>query len=164
MPDTFEVPLSRGKVAIVDASDAGVIAAFKWHAFWSGRRWYAKASPRYREAVYMHRLILGARGEHVDHVNGDGLDNTRANLRLATPSQNRANSAVRRDKIHSRFKGVFWARSSRKWFARLHRRGVYHYAKAADGATLFSDEVEAARAFNELAVSIDGSFARLNTV
>jgi len=113
-------PLSQQKFAIVDDDtfDALVSLRRRWQASRRGRLHYAVADVienGKRKRVYMHRWILGTRDRvHVDHINGDGLDNRRENLRTATSSENARNrfTDVRGS---SRFLGV--ARSGEHWRA-----------------------------------------------
>lgn len=121
------IPLTQGKVAIVDDEDYERLSSYKWCAW---RRsncapWYAVRDVLLgdgkRATVRMHREILGlspGRVPDVDHRNGDGLDNKRHNLRTATHSQNMANGRPHRDN-HSGFKGVCWCRRDNKWRARI---------------------------------------------
>lgn len=151
------LPLTRGKVAIVDEADFEIAASRKWYAAeTAGGRFYAASKPK-GGIVYLHRLILGAPSNvTVDHVNGDTLDNRRANLRIATHSQNMRNSHVRRDNTTG-FKGV-WAptKSSPKFKAYIgtapHRRYLGRFESAAD----------AARAYDAAASELYGEFAWLN--
>jgi hypothetical protein len=105
----------------------------------------------------LHRLLLNAPPElQVDHINGDGLDNRRSNLRLATGSQNQGNSRKRRDGVTSQYRGVSWNKRAGKWQALLRREGKLQYLG------YFSDEEAAARAYDAAALEQWGSFARLN--
>jgi hypothetical protein len=92
------IPLTKGKVAIVDASDYELLSQYKWYAMHNPNGdWYAarRESPS-RKLVLMHRVILQAGPtEQVDHRNLDGLDNRRRNLRRCTPTQNRGNTPKR---------------------------------------------------------------------
>lgn len=78
----IEVPLTQGKFALIDDEDAELVGAYRWHAFRIHRCWYAAASVNGRR-LYMHRLITGNVPGDVDHINHDGLDNRRTNLRTA---------------------------------------------------------------------------------
>lgn len=158
---TALVPLSRGLYAIIDALDVALVSAHTWHAITPSRtRWYAatnRPSPE-RGQIYMHRLLMAApSGIEVDHVNGDGLDNRRANLRLATRQENAANARMMRNNT-SGYCGVSWAKGSRKWAAyiRVHCRKVH--------LGLFETPIQAAAAYNEAARRYRGDFARLNDV
>ena len=102
----------------------------------------------------MHRVILSLeQGDSaVDHKNGDGLDNRKTNLRLATPSQNNMNKLGRRGST-SKYKGVsLCGGGSKKWRARIKH----------DSLGRFENEVEAALAYDEKAQQIFGEFAKLN--
>jgi hypothetical protein len=93
-----EIPLTKGAVAIVDEEDyERLIAQGNWHLFSGGYAARSVKKPR-RKTVLMHKEILpGPSDLEVDHINGDGLDNRRANLRLVSHSANLHNhqSAVR---------------------------------------------------------------------
>jgi len=90
------IPLTQGKVALVDDEDYEELMKHKWYASHEGNGWYAKRKgPRHggrQTMIYMHRaLMAGDSPLEVDHINGDGLDNRRANLRLVTKSGNARN-------------------------------------------------------------------------
>lgn len=108
----------------------------------------------------MHRFIMGEpSGVRIDHVNGNGLDNRRENLRPATDAENQWNTGVRRKRAGlSRFKGVRFFKHGhrRKWSARIFANGVEHSL----GYHLTQEE--AARAYDEAAIKLHGEFARLN--
>ncbi len=104
-------------------------------------------------SVRLHRVILGVtdRNIYVDHINMDKLDNTRANLRVATRAQNTQNRVKREGRL-SEFKGV--TKHGERWQAQINRRYI----------GLFDDEQEAAHAYNRAAIQLHGEFARLNPV
>jgi len=157
------VPLSRGYVTHVDDADWDRLRHFRWHAQVAKGRVYAcrtAQTERGPRLVYMHVEILGHRG--VDHINGDGLDNRRANLRPATQSQNTQNARKRAHHkgrpTSSRFKGVSFHRVTGKWCAYFCRRGrVVHLG-------LFPSERQAALAYNAAALAEYGAFARPNVL
>lgn len=113
------IPLTQGLVALVSPQDEPIVAGRKWHAKKAGATFYA-ASGYSRGAVYMHRLIMGVHNQPqgglvVDHINHNGLDNTRTNLRLATYGQNLRN---RRDrKTYTGLPGV--TKQGSGWVARI---------------------------------------------
>lgn len=152
----IEIRLTQGKVALIDDCDSE-LASLRWYAAKRGNAFYAvRHKPRElgHGIVYLHRLVLGATaGLEVDHINGDGLDCRRTNLRLATPSENRRNQ---RRANASGFKGVHWNPSNRGWVAsiKVHKK-VHHLGT-------FSDAAEAARAYDAAAIRLHGEFARLN--
>jgi hypothetical protein len=107
--------------------------------------------------MYLHRAIMHARkGKLIDHRNGDGLDNRRDNLRLATHSQNMCNRRKTKLKTTSRFIGVYFNRETNKWRAAIKCKGK----KIALGR--FVNEVEAAMAYDAAAKKYHGRFASLN--
>jgi hypothetical protein len=102
---------------------------------------------------YLHHFVLGIK-ERVDHVNGNGLDNRKKNLRRATAAQNRHNSKRRSDNKSSKFLGVRKRKDCKRWEARIRGRSVGH----------FDTEIEAATAYDQAAKKEYGDFARLNGV
>ncbi len=105
--------------------------------------------------IYMHRLITNAPyGLLVDHINGDCLDNRKANLRLATNAQNNYNK--RPLNSFSKYKGVFFIRKEKRWTATI---GLNH-KKIYLGN--FKDEIKAAKAYDTAAKKYYGQFAYLN--
>jgi hypothetical protein len=80
-----EIPLTQGKVALIDDSDYELVSKYKWYVHHRGRCWYATRKIRIDGKLiqqHLHRLLLDAQpGEDVDHINGDGLDNQRNNSR-----------------------------------------------------------------------------------
>lgn len=116
-------------------------------------RIYARRYSR-KGIVLMHREIMNPpKGMVVDHINGNGLDNRRCNLRICTPAENVRN----RRKVacgRSRFIGVFPRRD--KWHAVVTHQRKTHFVGS------FDDEVEAAKARDRLALELHGPFARLN--
>lgn len=117
------VPLTKGYEAAIDAADAPLVAAFNWYAMVNGRTVYAhRKSPRRdgkQSAIVLHRVVVSAPdGMHVDHIDGDGLNNRRANLRLATNAENCRNARLSKAST-SGFKGVSWSKAHCKWQAQI---------------------------------------------
>jgi hypothetical protein len=109
------------------------------------------------ELVRLHRLLMNSpKGRVVDHRNGDGLDNRRENLRIATRGQNVCNKIKTRRKTSSKFIGVSWDKRSRLWAAYV----GHLYKKIFLG--YFKNEIDAARAYDRAAIKYHGEFARLN--
>lgn len=162
---TVLIALSQGLHAIVDDCDAARVTQFKWAAKPVGRRtggFYGFRSMRKggagqgKTTVYLHRFILNAPANLlVDHINADGLDNRRCNLRLVTASQNCAN---RNDWARaSGFRGVYPTRSG-KWCARISLRGRFHTLGT------FECPEAAALTYNAAAVEAFGDAATLNVL
>lgn len=154
-----EIHLTRGKVAIVDDEDYEWLAASSWCYKPDKRTGYAirRGSRSDRtQTIWMHRQILDAPpGVQVDHIDGDGLNNRRANLRFATNTENQRNQRTPRNNS-SGFKGVH-----------VHRRnGLYVVTIRIDGATRqlgqYANKVIAARVYDKAARDAFGEFARLN--
>jgi hypothetical protein len=156
---TREIPLPSGHVALVDDGDYElVMASGPWHA--NKRRHgftcklYAQRSVRKPSGGWtsqkLHTFLMGC--SPVDHINGDGLDNRRCNLRPATASQNNRNARRRQTNL-SGFKGVSSGPGKRRWRARIQidgrirQLGYYDTAEAA----AVSYDVAAREAFGEFA-------------
>ncbi len=149
---TFEIGLTQERVAIVDYTDYIILNEFKWYAKKHNDRWYAaRTSHTNRLTIRMHCQIMGFPQLDIDHVNGNGLDNRRSNLRLATPGQNNANSRPMLGKSSS-YKGVAWDSSTNMWMVRVKGKNIGR----------FRSELDAAIAYDEEAVRIFGKFARPN--
>lgn len=119
-----KIKLTQGKWAIVDDDDYVALMKNKWHASrFGGLCIYAQRMSicgAVRSPVRMHRQIMGAKaGTIVDHINHNGLDNRKENLRFCTPSQNMANRRGLQINSHSGTRGVTWFPVSRKWRARI---------------------------------------------
>lgn len=147
-----EIALANGRgVAIVDDGDYERVAEHRWCLLVTGALRYAISGRWKAPDVYMHRLITDApKGLVVDHVNHDGLDNQRANLRLCTHAQNLKHSR-KRVGWTSRYHGVCFTKQQQKWRVDC---GGY--------VGLFSDEISAALAYDVVAKKKHGEFASLN--
>lgn len=154
------IQLTQGKVVIVDEVDYQELSAYNWHVHRDGKRWYAISRQRTPKGgshqIRMHRLIMNAPdGVDVDHIDGNGLNNTRMNLRLATRSQNSCNRNIRNDNT-SGYKGVSFHRATGKWQATITVNGKSAYLG------LYATAEDAGAAYDEVAGQIHGQFARTN--
>lgn len=125
--------------AMVDDEDAERVLAHTWRYQTNGNSVYAKGRPG-----LLHRFVVSApKGSIVDHRNGDTLDCTRANLRFATPSESTGNTQKTDSATSSRFKGVYWDNTKRRWKATIHEQGekieLGHYRIETDAAYAYDD-------------------------
>jgi len=148
------IELSQGLFAIIDDEDYASMSNYNW--YFDGRS-YAVRSVTVngkRVKIWMHREILGVSCE-VDHINGDGLDNRKCNLRPASHMENMRNRKPNTVST-SKYRGVYWHKQAKKWRARLRTQGLHL------SLGLFENEVSAAVAYDNAALRVFGEFARLN--
>ena len=148
------IPLTRGKFALVDAEDYYRLAQFKWCAQLGKTTIYASRRDG-GKSIKMHRLIMDP-PDHllVDHIDHNGLNNCRSNLRLCTIAQNACNAPSHG--LSSKYKGVCWNKRKEKWIARIRLNGkIYNLG-------YFTDEIAAAKAYDKKAGQLHGQFACLN--
>ena len=151
-PTVRRIRVGCHRFATVDAADYEKLSQYKWHALSRGRTVYAICWTG-RRTIFMHRMILRPRkGYVVDHIDGNGLNNRRCNLRVCTRRQNLANQRPRGGA--SGFIGVH--RKGNKWRAGINYRGEFYYLG------LFDDPVEAAKARDRKAYELYGVHAYLN--
>jgi hypothetical protein len=153
--DTAFIELKGGRHVIVDEADASWLTDL---AFWrlNGMKRYAVARCRNSNDhvnIFMHRIILNVdNGFYVDHINGNGLDNRRSNLRQCTKSENQWNSRIQSNNT-SGFKGVDWSKLKNKWRAKIKVGGVRIELGYFDDIEMASEAVAAAR------IKLHGEFA-----
>lgn len=164
---TKQIQLTQGYCAIVDDEDFDYLNQFKWHKAAEGpsrkrRGIYAQrkikaVGAKYRQrTILMHRIILGEDDPaiQIDHRDGNGLNNTRSNLRRATRTQNAQNRQVCLGR--SGYKGVFDRKTDTKWRAMI---CINHHLTHLG---TFDDKESAARAYDAAAVEFFGEFANTN--
>lgn len=155
------IPLTQGKVAIVDDEDYEKLAGHKWYAQMGNneknknKRIYYAARCAKRKTILMHREIMSCpEGMEVDHINGDTLYNRKSNLRICTHADNTYN---KKPKIAtSSYKGVSVHNSTKKWYSQISYKHKKHYIG------LFKHEVRAAKAYDNRALELFGEYARCN--
>ncbi|MDP1873673.1 HNH endonuclease [Phenylobacterium sp.] len=150
-----EIPLTQGRVALVDPTGLAKAGTFKW--CFDGRYACRGVGPRgNHRREYLHRFLMDApNGAQVDHINGDKLDNRLENLRLCGFTENRHNVGLTRRNT-SGFKGVSFNSRRRAWIAQITCAGVHHYLGQYD-----SPEA-ASRAYDAAALKLQGEFARVS--
>ena len=151
-----EILLTRGMVAVVDDEDYGWLSEMAWHAVPSAdpHRWYAKHSLSNGRGIYMHQLLLPCEPPlEPDHIDRNGLNNQRFNLRRGTRSQNMANRPTR---ASSGFRGVYLARATGLFQAQIRVnnriKSLGYFDNPSDGAV----------AYDRAALDAFGEFATLN--
>lgn len=164
-----EIPLygkvAAGRVTLIDESDSGLVGQYRWNAqeWRKGGRLvagpYATTSLSRRDhggkapTLLMHVLIMGQ--PYIDHINGNGLDNRRSNLRPATAAQNAANRRMEQSGLSS-YKGVALVRASGRWIAHIGHEGKQSHLG------VFASELSAAYAYDLAAREAFGEFAHTN--
>ena len=160
------IPLTKGYFAKVDDED------YEYLMQWS---WSAKTSKNINETytirgmringkvrtILMHREIMGLKfGDKkiVDHINGDGLDNRRSNLRLCTASENRKNMRKSAGKYYSKYLGVTFRKKEGRWAA------MSTWMGKSINLGSFETEEEAALAYNEMTLKQTKEFSKLNII
>ena len=155
-----QIPLSRGRFALVDDEDYEWLNQWKW-SFLNTRTGYAVRhdySVSKTEMLYMHRVIMKTpKYLQVDHKNHNSLDNQRTNLRNCTQEQNRQNMRKYSNAFMSKFKGVFYSpKSIKKWEVEL------GFQKKRIHIGNFKEEHHAALAYDLWATHLYGEFAQTN--
>lgn len=157
LPETVSlISLTRGNYVIVDTKNLRMLNVHRWHlAIKSVHKRYARRTEG-DKTIYMHREIIDVPADmEVDHINGNGLDNREANLRICTRTQNMRNAAVIENKT-SIYKGVGWCKGKKKWRARItHNNKLIYIGR-------YHDEVRAAQAYDKKAIELFGEFAHPN--
>jgi len=147
---------NSSRVALVDDDDAPTVGGLRWQCIEPQPGYLYVTAKRDGRNVYLHRLVMGAKkGECVDHINGDTLDNRRANLRLCSHAENMRN---RKRSKASKFpyKGIGQRRDGTKYVAIIRCDGKKFQLGTFDSAEA------AAMAYDDAAVRLHGEFARLN--
>ena len=150
------IPLTQGKIAIVDDENYKWLNQWKWRAHKSRNTYYAVRAKN-GEHIAMHREILGLTkgdGKLTDHKSRNGLDNQEHNLRICTSFQNQHNRKPQGGT--SKYKGVSWNKRERRWQARIESSGkTIHIGN-------FTNELKAAEAYDRKAKELFGEFACIN--
>jgi hypothetical protein len=143
------------RIVLIDEDDLSIIQAYRWTSTTNGSKtFYASSMP---DGILMHRLILGTIGKPVatDHINGNGLDNPRCNLRICTKAENNRNIGPKSNNSTG-FKGVQFRRENltKSWRVRVRVNGKENQIG------YFSTPEEAHAAYCEAAKRLHGKFAR----
>jgi len=160
-----KIKLTQGKFTLVDDCDYEYLNQWKWYAHRCGNIFYAVRGSRKDECkkpklIRMHRVIvqrMGMEFQEVDHIDMNGLNNQRFNLRVATHQENAFNQNKYKNNT-SGHKGVDWYKPYQKWRTRIMVNGKNIHLG------YFDDIDDAARAYNKAAMQHFGEFARLNII
>jgi hypothetical protein len=146
------VPLTKGYEAIIDAKDVDIVCKFNWMAYEKKNTVYAvRNDPEGTALIRLHRLIMNApKGLEVDHIDRNGLNNTRENLRICDRCQNMRNVGPRDSKGT---KGISWHKRTGKWQARIVAGGAQIYLG------VYETEQMAQNAYNDACIRLHGDFA-----
>jgi hypothetical protein len=151
------VPLTQGYEAVLDAKNAHLVSGFNWtlkrrpHTFYAYRQVNICGK---KQDILMHRALMDvSEFDQVDHIDHNGLNNCRSNLRIATHQQNQFNRKVGKNN-KSGFKGVSWHKASGRWIASIRASGVTHYLG------IFDDPNDAHAAYCDASARLHGEFGR----
>lgn len=158
-----QIPLNNGYTVLVDDEDYDRVSQYKWYATIKTNTVYAQRNSRHderpgqpRTMILLHRFIMDAQaGVMVDHVDGNGLNCCRSNMRLCGRVENGQNQRLS-VRNRSGYKGVSWFSRSGKWLATIGVNGKLRYIG------LYERAEDAARAYDAKAKELFGEFAQLN--
>lgn len=158
--DRAFIPLTKGYEAVIDVEDVCLVEDFNWLSSVCKNVVYAmRASPRKpntkRKFILLHRVLTSAPAHlQVDHIDSDGLNNRRSNLRLATVSQNHFNSRISKRNT-SGFKGVSFEKRANKWLARIKIDGKVKWLG------YYNNPEDAGAAYAKASPEVHGNFGRV---
>ena len=151
------IPLTMGHHALIDVDSLPLISGFNWYAKKNKTVIYAARSQVLNGAkmqILMHREILKTPSNmHTDHIDGNGLNNTRSNLRHVSHDQNMQNRA-NLSSNKSGFKGVHWSSSINRWVAQIRYKGKRIYLG------VFKSAEDASVAYAKASAKLHGEFGR----
>jgi len=153
-----EIILTNGKICLVDDKDFDELSQFNWYETQCG---YAKRHKRIEgklTSIFMHRVVINAvKGQIVDHINRNPLDNRKENLRISDKSTNAMNRGKQKNST-SGYKCVYHDKRNNTFDAYITAKGKRKFLGS------YKTAIEAAKAYNEFAIKLHGEFANLNEV
>lgn len=151
---TATITITHGLTVIIDESDLPLVSPYTW-MLKSKAQWDRYACTKIKnKRITLHRFLMSPElSQHVDHINGDTLDNRRSNLRLCTNTDNARNARLRHDSTTG-FKGV--SKAGGRWVAQIRRNGTTWHIGS------YQTPEDAARSYDAQAKILFGEFAWLN--
>lgn len=149
--------ISKGveHVILVDDEDFGKVSQYTWSISHRSNTKYVRTFPKGKHLKMERLVVFTPKGMFIDHINHNGLDNRKENLRLCTHQQNMHNIRSRRGST-SKYKGVSWHGRDKYWVVQIVAAGKHYYIG------YFQDEIKAAEAYDKTAKKLHGEFAVLN--
>jgi len=156
------INLGNGHKAIVDIEDLPGLSKLRWFAGKRGNTYYAATSENNEtlgKKIYMHHKVMGRSpaGMEIDHINGNGLDNRKENLRFCTHQQNLQARRKKNPNASSQYKGVHWSKDKKRW-----RTIIRRIDGKREHLGYFNSELDAAKAYDKAALEMFGEFAVVN--
>lgn len=152
---------NKGKfVALVDDEDYEYLNQFRWNVYYASKTYYTHMNickEGRNTTIPMHRLIMNTpKGLEVDHIDHNGLNNQKYNLRNCTHADNQMNSV--RDRKEIKYRGVYIRKLKKhiRYTARLRHNGIYYWLGQ------FHNPIDAAKSYDRKAKELFGEFASLN--
>ena len=154
-----KIKLTQGKYALIDDKDFDNLSTMSWQVHKLGNNYYAYHCSNIKgktKNIKMHRYLLNyPTGMDIDHINGNGLDNRRENLRICTRSENLRNSKLRNNNT-SGYKGVSWSKMRKKWIVQI------RFDNKSKCLGFYSDKIRAAHIYDLVSLDYYGDYARTN--
>lgn len=152
-----KIHLANNKgIALVDDEDYDLLNQYKWYNnIGYARTWVYINNKKIMK--YMHQVLINTIKNEIDHIDGNGLNNQKDNLRIVTRSQNNMNRTKRKG-TSSKYKGVYFDIKRNKWSTEI----TFNSKKIFLGR--FKDEIEAAKVYNKKAKELFKEYARLNII
>lgn len=152
-----KIKLNNNHYVFIDNEDYSLVSGYRWHLIHPKRKCSYAGTLIGKKVILMHRLILNAKkGQLVDHVNHNGLDNRRKNIRLCNPKQNCMNRSKRGKDNGTIYKGIYKGYKCWRACIRIHGKTIH----------LGSHQTpeKAALAYNSKAKKLFGKFAYINII
>lgn len=156
-----EIKLTKNQISIVDDEDYEKLNQYKWHSV-GINMYYAQRTVHNKGNKYnikLHREIMNVTDSkiHIDHINGNSLDNRKENLRVCSNAENSRNSKIKNSNLYG-LKGIRFNKINKNWNAQI----TVNYKQIHLGC--FKTKEEAAIAYNDAAIKYHGEFAKVNKI